>query len=66
MHIGAVAFRRAEFGEGSGPILLDDVSCSGAENALLSCSNRGIGVESCGHHEDAGVRCKGINGNTAL
>ncbi|XP_030847769.1 scavenger receptor cysteine-rich protein [Strongylocentrotus purpuratus] len=52
---------RAEFGEGSGDILLDDVSCTGTETNLGDCSNAGFGVHNCGHFEDAGVRCSGTN-----
>ena len=48
---------RAEFGEGSGDILLDDVSCTGTETNLGHCSNAGFGVHNCVHLEDAGVRC---------
>ena len=54
-----IAIIQAEFGEGQGPILLDDVECDGSENSLLQCSNRGIGSHNCGHHEDAGVVCQG-------
>ena len=51
---------RAHFGQGSGPILLDNVQCEGSEQSVFSCPHRGIGNENCGHHEDAGIRCKNI------
>jgi hypothetical protein len=56
--IGAVAVSRAGFGQGPGPILLDDVQCVGTESTLLSCQNSGIGNHNCAHSEDAGVRCQ--------
>ena len=56
---GAVPLDEATFGEGTGSIFLDEVSCLGTESLLLSCSNNGIGVHDCAHYEDAGVRCQG-------
>ena len=47
----------AEFGEGSGPIHLDDVNCVGNETTLINCSARPIKEHNCAHSEDAGVRC---------
>ncbi|XP_071955475.1 scavenger receptor cysteine-rich domain-containing protein DMBT1-like [Antedon mediterranea] len=51
------AFSGAHFGQGSGPILLDDVACVGTEIGLYQCPSNRIGEHNCGHSEDAGVRC---------
>ncbi|XP_076436243.1 scavenger receptor cysteine-rich type 1 protein M160-like [Babylonia areolata] len=48
---------QAQFGEGSGPILLDDVQCTGSEETLLQCRAKPMGVHNCAHREDAGVIC---------
>ena len=55
--VGAEPFSRARFGEGEGPILLDDVICIGNEERLENCPSSGFGVSNCAHGEDAGVRC---------
>ena len=49
----------AHFGQGSGPITLDNVQCTGTETSLTSCTHGGIGVHNCGHSEDASVICQG-------
>ena len=54
---GAVAFSNALFGQGSGPIFLDNVLCSGTESCLVDCGHNGIGNQNCVHPEDASVRC---------
>ena len=54
-----VAYTNGYFGQGTGPIWLDNVQCSGSETHVVNCTctNRGIDRHDCGHHEDAGVDC---------
>ena len=51
------AYRTSQFGEGTGPIWLDDIHCNGTESRLDQCPHNGIGVHNCAHFEDAGVQC---------
>ena len=56
------AIGSAGFGQGSGPIWLNSVTCTGNESMLISCGHLGVGItSSCYHYEDAGVRCFGTN-----
>ena len=56
---GALALSVAYFGQGDGPIHLDNVRCVGNESHLLNCSHSS--VSNCAHNSDAGVRCQGMN-----
>ncbi|XP_027740936.1 neurotrypsin-like isoform X2 [Empidonax traillii] len=47
----------AHYGQGSGPILLDEVQCSGNELSLDQCKKSEWGQQNCDHIEDAGVSC---------
>ena len=58
-----VAYREARFGEGSGPIWLDEVGCTGDEASLNDCFKNPWGEHNCGHGEDAGVECGELAGN---
>ncbi|KAK2117291.1 Scavenger receptor cysteine-rich domain-containing group B protein [Saguinus oedipus] len=51
--------RPLAFGQGRGPILLDNVECRGQEAALSECGSRGWGVHNCFHYEDVAVLCDG-------
>ena len=57
-YTGATAApRRAAFGQGVGPILLDQVECDGTEANLTECSSNPLGIHDCTHSEDAGAVC---------
>ncbi len=55
--LDAQAFSFARFGAGTGPIVLDNVQCTGNEARLFNCPNNGLGSHNCIHTEDASVQC---------
>ena len=54
--VGVIALSRALFGEGSGPIHLDDIECVGTESSLTECPRLGT-TPNCQHSEDASIIC---------
>ena len=57
----ANSFNNAHFGPGTGPIVLDDLRCTGNETNLHECPFDPSTTD-CNHARDAGVRCYPING----
>ncbi|KAK3588525.1 hypothetical protein CHS0354_014235 [Potamilus streckersoni] len=56
-YVYGVPLTITHFGEGSGPIWFDDVSCTGREKSLGECPMTLRGENNCLHKEDAGVKC---------
>ena len=53
--IASSAVSKAHFGQGSGPIVMDNVDCTGNEQSLIDCTH--TTDHNCHHFEDAGVVC---------
>uniref|UniRef100_A0A3Q2ZBS5 Si:ch73-127m5.1 n=1 Tax=Hippocampus comes TaxID=109280 RepID=A0A3Q2ZBS5_HIPCM len=62
----AKAWAWAHFGQGSGPILLDAVKCTGNELFLDQCPHGHWEQHNCDHMEDAGVSCSPYTGVVRL
>lgn len=60
----AKAWTWAHFGQGSGPILLDEVQCTGNELSLEECPHNVWELNNCDHMEDAGVSCNPYTGQS--
>lgn len=54
--LGSYAYSFAYFGQGSGPIVMDNLQCTGGENALTDCPYD-PDISDCTHFEDSGVMC---------
>ncbi|XP_067319359.1 scavenger receptor cysteine-rich type 1 protein M130-like [Anolis sagrei] len=50
----------AHYGQGSGPIWLESINCTGEEAFLKECQKGGWGERSCSHSQDASVECSAV------
>ena len=57
-NVGAEVLSDGVFGQGTGPIFIDGLPCSGTEDNILDC-NAVLGYHFCSHDEDVAVRCIG-------
>ena len=56
---GSVAYSNARFGQGTGPIALNNLVCTGSEVSVLDCLSDGLfSVGTCTHADDAAVECQ--------
>uniref|UniRef100_A0A8C0UT88 SRCR domain-containing protein n=1 Tax=Cyanistes caeruleus TaxID=156563 RepID=A0A8C0UT88_CYACU len=64
--LGFALGRSTYFGEGSGPVLLDEVRCTGNELSIEQCPKSSWREHNCGHREDAGVSCTPLTGTSVI
>ncbi|XP_051745834.1 scavenger receptor cysteine-rich domain-containing group B protein-like isoform X2 [Ctenopharyngodon idella] len=50
----------AHFGQGSGPVWMSYVMCTGSESTLKNCGGLGWDKRNCDHTKDAGVICSEV------
>ena len=62
---GSIARIGAYFGQGTIPILLDNVRCRGTESRLTSCTYDSHTLD-CSHRDDAGVTCQSAGECTVM
>ena len=48
---------KGAFGQGTGPILLNEVTCTGMEQNIAFCQHNDWYLNDCKHSEDVGVFC---------
>ena len=59
--VGGVQYSSSTYGQGSGPIFLGYMYCSGSEDSLLKCGRSVFNVVNGGctnHYYDVGLKCE--------
>ncbi|CAN9509975.1 unnamed protein product [Ophioblennius macclurei] len=51
------ALTKAHLGQGTGPIHMNSVQCTGRERSIAECNHRPVPLYSCKHTQDVAVRC---------
>ena len=66
-HTDGTAIVGGAYGAGSGPIFVSQLTCLGTESSVLDCQKLAkLGLVSCDHFRDVGVRCVGIVASVGL
>nr|XP_060616115.1 soluble scavenger receptor cysteine-rich domain-containing protein SSC5D-like [Anolis sagrei ordinatus] len=56
----------AHYGQGSGPIWLESINCTGEEASLKECQKGRWGEQSCSHSQDASVECSAVESSLEI
>uniref|UniRef100_A0A3B4Y0P2 protein-lysine 6-oxidase n=1 Tax=Seriola lalandi dorsalis TaxID=1841481 RepID=A0A3B4Y0P2_SERLL len=51
------ALTKAQLGQGTGPIHMNSVQCTGREKSITECHYRVVPLYSCKHNQDVAIRC---------
>ncbi|XP_062243984.1 lysyl oxidase homolog 4-like [Platichthys flesus] len=51
------ALTKAQLGQGTGPIHMNSVQCTGRERSITECTYRQVPLYSCKHNQDVAIRC---------